>query len=105
MRIDPNSQSSEAIQQQGTVQDSKNQAAQKAQQDPNASSGVQVQLSTSSNQVAALAQQAANVPAVRTDRVDALQQTVRDGNFNVSNEQVAAAIYSDAAASGTNEQG
>ena len=66
---------------------------------------MQVQLSTSSNQVAALAQQAVNVARVRTDRVDALQQTVRDGNFNVSNEQVAAAMYSDIAASGTNEQG
>jgi flagellar biosynthesis anti-sigma factor FlgM len=102
MRIDPNSQSPEAVQP-SAVQDSKSSGSQKADQDPNAGAGVQVQLSTSSDQVAALTQQAINAPAVRTDRVHALQQTVRDGNFDVSNEQVAAAMYSDMAASGTTE--
>ena len=105
MRIDPNSQSPEQVQQ-NAVQDAKNSASQKAEQDPNAGAtgGVQVQLSTSSNQVAALAQQAASAPAVRTDRVDSLRQTVRNGDYSVSNEQVAAAMYSDMAASGTKEE-
>lgn len=104
MRIDPNSQSPEQVQQ-GAVQDAKNSASQKAQQDSNAGAtgGVQVQLSTSSNQVAALAQQAASAPAVRTDRVDALRQAIHNGDYSVSNEQVAAAMYSDMAASGNNE--
>jgi len=105
MRIDPNSQSPEQVQQ-NAFQDAKNSASQKAEQDPNsgATGGVQVQLSTSSNQVAALAQQAASAPAVRTDRVDALRQAVRNGDYSVSNEQVAAAMYSDMAASGTKEE-
>lgn len=102
MRIDPNSQSPAAVQL-DAVQDAKNSASQKAEQDPATGTGVQVQLSTSSTQVAALTQQAVNAPGVRTDRVDALRQAVRDGNFNVSNEQVAAAMYSDMAASGTKE--
>ena len=105
MRIDPNAQSPEQVQQ-GGVQDAKNPASQKAEPDPSAgaTAGVQVQLSTSSNQVAALAQQAASAPAVRTDRVDALRQAVRNGDYSASNEQVAAAMYSDMAASGTKEE-
>jgi len=102
MRIDPNSQSSEAIQQ-ANVQDPKNQPAPKTQLDPNATSGVQVQLSTSSSQVATLAQQAASLPDVRTDRVDALKQAVHDGSFNPTNDQVAAAIYSDASSGSANK--
>jgi flagellar biosynthesis anti-sigma factor FlgM len=104
MRIDPNSQSPEAVQS-NAVQDAQKPVPQKADQDPAAAAaaGVQVQLSTSSNQVAALAQQAANAPEVRTDRVDALRQAIQGGNYKVTNEQVAAAIYSDAAASGAKE--
>jgi len=101
MRIDPNSQSPEAVQS-NALQDAQKSAPQKADQDADAAAagGVQVRLSTSSNQVAALTQQAVNAPEVRTDRVDALRQAIRDGNYNVTNEQVAAALYSDTAASG-----
>jgi flagellar biosynthesis anti-sigma factor FlgM len=102
MRIDPNSQSPEAVQS-NTVQDPKNPASQKTEQNPNAGGAVDVQLSTSSGQVAALTQQALKAPAVRTDRVDAVRQSIRSGNYNVTNEQVAAAIYSDTTASGANE--
>jgi flagellar biosynthesis anti-sigma factor FlgM len=103
MRIDPNSQSPEAVQS-NAVQDPKTSAAsQKAAQDANAAGGVEVQLSTSSGQVAALTQQALSAPAVRTDRVDALRQSIGNGDFNPTNEQVAAAIYSDMSASGSNE--
>jgi flagellar biosynthesis anti-sigma factor FlgM len=101
MRIDPKTQASEALQP-DAVQDPKV-SSQKAQEDPTATGGVQVQLSTSSGQVAALAQQAAAAPSVRTDRVDALRKAIRDGNYNVSNEQVAAAMYSDMSASGAKE--
>jgi flagellar biosynthesis anti-sigma factor FlgM len=102
MRIDPNSQSPEAVQS-NAVQDAKNSGSQKAQQDPNTAGAVDVQLSTSSGQVAALTQQALNAPAVRTDRVDALRQAINNGNHSVTNEQVAAAMYSDMSASGTKE--
>jgi len=102
MRIDPNSQSPEPVQP-DSVQDPKNPASQKAEQDANAAGGVQVQLSTSAGQVAALTLQALNAPAVRTDRVDALRQAVRNGDYNATNEQVAAAMYSDMSASGANE--
>lgn len=104
MRIDPNSQSPESVQS-GALQDAQQKtAAQKPDQDGDtATGGVQVRLSTASSQVAALTQQASNAPEVRTDRVDALRQAVRNGNYNVTNEQVAAAIYSDAAASGAKQ--
>jgi flagellar biosynthesis anti-sigma factor FlgM len=102
MRIDPSSQSPEAAQS-NAVQDAKNSASQKAEQGSNGAGAVDVQLSTSSGQVAALTQEAINAPAVRTDRVDALRQAIRSGNYNVTNEQVAAAMYSDMSASGTKE--
>jgi flagellar biosynthesis anti-sigma factor FlgM len=102
MRINPNSQSPAAVQP-DAVQDAKNSASQKTEQDSATGAGVRVQLSTNSTQVAALTQQAVQAPDVRTDRVDALRKAVRDGNFDVSNEQVAAAMYSDMAASGTKE--
>ncbi|HTW23275.1 MAG TPA: flagellar biosynthesis anti-sigma factor FlgM [Candidatus Baltobacteraceae bacterium] len=104
MRIDPNSQSPEAVQS-NAIQDAQKPAPQKAEQDPAtaAAGGVQVRLSTAANQVAALTQQAVNAPEVRTDRVQALQQAIRTGNYNVTNEQVAAAIYSETAAKGAKE--
>lgn len=101
MRIDPKLQAPEGLQS-DAVQDPKGSAVQKSgPEDSSSTGGVQVQLSTSSGQVAALAQQAANVPAVRSDRVDALRKAIRDGEYNVSNEQVAAAMYSDMSARGT----
>lgn len=105
MRIDPNSQGIDGVQadsSQGTAGAS----GQRAPVDLGSAasaSGVQVQLSTSSAQVSSLAQQAAAVSPVRTDQVDALRQTIRDGNYQVTNEQVAAAMYSDMFASGTTE--
>ncbi|HTX16247.1 MAG TPA: flagellar biosynthesis anti-sigma factor FlgM [Candidatus Baltobacteraceae bacterium] len=104
MRIDPNTQASEALQPDPAQDPKASTTGQTAAQDAAINGGVQVQLSTSAGQVAALAQQAAAAPPVRTDRVDALRQQIRDGNYNVSNEQVAAAMYSDMATSGgTNE--
>ncbi|HUA01659.1 MAG TPA: flagellar biosynthesis anti-sigma factor FlgM [Candidatus Aquilonibacter sp.] len=105
MRINPNLQPPDGVQQ-DAIQDPKSTAAQKITEETSSaatSNGVQVQLSTSSGQVAALAQQAASVPSVRTDRVDALRKAIRDGNYDVTNEQVAAAMYSDMSVSGTNE--
>jgi flagellar biosynthesis anti-sigma factor FlgM len=105
MRIDPSGQGINGVQADPS-QAMSAASGQRAPVDPGSAargSGVQVQLSTSSAQVSTLAQQAAAVSPVRTDQVDALRQTIRDGNYQVTNEQVAAAMYSDMFASGTTE--
>jgi flagellar biosynthesis anti-sigma factor FlgM len=100
MRIDPKTQIS-GNQQSEAISDSKTSSGQRPATNAPTREGVQVQLSTDSAQVSQLAQQATGAPPVRTERVQALQQSIRNGNFNVTNEQIAAAMYGDMFQTGT----
>lgn len=53
----------------------------------------QAQLSGVHVQVQALAAQAAQLPEVRQERVNALRQVVLEGNYHPSSDQVAQAIF------------
>ncbi len=65
-------------------------------------------LSTGQGRVAALVSQLQNVPDVRQDKVDSLRTAIQQGEYKVSPEQIAAAMYRDTATqtgSGTTEFG
>jgi flagellar biosynthesis anti-sigma factor FlgM len=53
----------------------------------------QAQLSTAHAQVQALAAQVVQLPELRQERVVALRQTVQNGSYRPSSEQVAQAIF------------
>ena len=53
----------------------------------------QAQLSTVHAQVQALTAQAVQLPEVRQERVVALRQTVQNGSYRPSSEQVAQAVF------------
>jgi negative regulator of flagellin synthesis FlgM len=55
----------------------------------------QAQLSGAHAQVEALAAQAAQLPEVRQEKVQALRQTVAAGNYQVSTESVAGAMLTE----------
>lgn len=61
------------------------------------SSGAQqgVEISLSETGVETLKAQLANLPDVRQERVQALQQAVNNGTYQVSNKQIANAIHAD----------
>jgi len=101
MRIDPKMQIPGAIQSEN-LQDSKVTLGQQPSSGGlDVTGGVQVELSTDSAQVGQLAQQAASLPAVRSNRVAALSQAIRSGGYSVTNEQIASAMYADMFQPGT----
>jgi len=53
------------------------------------------EVSLSDTNVAALKAQLANLPGVRQDRVEALQQAIQNGSYQVDSRQLADAIQSD----------
>jgi flagellar biosynthesis anti-sigma factor FlgM len=53
----------------------------------------QAQLSGAHTQVEALATQAAQLPEVRQERVQALRQAIQGGRYSTSSEQVAGAVF------------
>lgn len=55
----------------------------------------QAQLSVDQGKVNQLQAELARLPDVRRDRVEALQWAVRDGSFQVSNEQIADKLFSE----------
>lgn len=52
------------------------------------------QLSSGHAQIQALAAQAARLPEVRTERVSALREAVRSGNYNPAPQTLASAVFS-----------
>lgn len=52
-------------------------------------------LSSDAQQFAQLSGQAANVPAVRQDRVDSLRSAIQSGTYSVSNQQIARSMARD----------
>lgn len=54
-----------------------------------------VSLSSAHGEIQTLAASVGNVPEVRTNRVNALQQQVRSGNYQPDNQQIADAIIAD----------
>ena len=61
----------------------------------------EAQLSAGRSRVEDLKAGLADLPAVRQDRVEALQKAVQDGSFQVTNQQLADAILGDFFGSGT----
>jgi flagellar biosynthesis anti-sigma factor FlgM len=53
------------------------------------------QLSAGVQRVSALESQLAQVPEVRSERVAQLQDAIRNGNYSVTNDQIASAMLSD----------
>ncbi|MEJ2010512.1 MAG: flagellar biosynthesis anti-sigma factor FlgM [Acidobacteriota bacterium] len=53
------------------------------------------EVSLSDRNVTALAAQLANLPSVRQDRVEALQQAIHNGSYQVNSRQLADAIQAD----------
>ncbi len=59
------------------------------------SSSDEVRLSVNQSAIQALQAQLQNQPDIRSQRVAALQQAIRDGSYQVSNEQIADAMFTE----------
>lgn len=91
MRIDPNTRVQQAQESDRAVANSRSAAAQSEA----GSAADSAQLSPDQVRVQALVAQVNALPEIRRDRVDALGRAVREGNYQVSAEQTAAAMVSD----------
>jgi negative regulator of flagellin synthesis FlgM len=97
MKIDPRVQYTGDTQQPENVKNTRANQTQSPNQArsteaTNVSAEDKVSLSSKHGEVQALTANLANVPEVRTDRVNALQQKVRSGQYQPDNQKVADAI-------------
>lgn len=99
MRIDPNQGLTGA---QGNAADRVGGAAGSAASHPSqqapAAQSDQANLSADGLQFSNLRSAISNVPDVRQDRVASLRQSIQSGSYNVSNQQIAAALQRDSGA-------
>jgi negative regulator of flagellin synthesis FlgM len=100
MKIDPRVQYTGDTQQPENIKNSRANQTQSANQTKsaevtNTSAEDKVSLSSKHSEVQALTANLANVPEVRTDRVNELQQKVRSGQYQPDNQKVADAIVSE----------
>ncbi|MGH9325412.1 MAG: flagellar biosynthesis anti-sigma factor FlgM [Terriglobia bacterium] len=89
----PNSTSSSS--QVGDSQQVRSASNKPAQSGGSAGTEQGVEVSLSETGIQALTTQLASLPSIRQDRVQALQQAVSNGTYQVSNKQIANAIHAD----------
>ncbi len=94
MRIDPNTSAQQAQESDKATASNAHAAAPSSQ---GASATDTAQLSPDQVRVQALVAQVNALPEVRQNRVDALGRAIREGNYQVSAEQTAAAMLADLA--------
>ena len=93
MKIDPSLSFPESHQPQRAGQSGRSPAQSRAEVSP--AGHDEVHLSVSQEKIRELQAELAHLPDVRQDRVEALQRALQGGNYQVSNVQIADAVFSE----------